>query len=115
MSDQKVIKLKPADGEIIEVPASAALMSHTIKDMLDIIGSDLDDVPEIPVQNVSTKTLKKVIEWCEKWKDTPQPGNDEIKDKLAETIDSWDETYLKMEIRDLYDLVSYLILFPAHR
>lgn len=102
----KTIKMRPADGEIIEIPLDAAVMSHTIKDMLEHLGQDSEIDTEIPVPNVTHKTLQRVAKWCEKWKNTPQPTSDEIKDKLADKIDTWDEDYLKMDLQDLYDLVS---------
>lgn len=68
--------------------------------------SDFDENTEVPLPNVSTLSLKKVILWMEKWKDTEQPTAEQIKDKLAETIDAWNEDFLKMELQELYDLVS---------
>lgn len=108
--------MRPADGEIIEVPLKSALLSGTIKDMLETIGHgvELDEGTEVPVQNVSAKTLKKIVEWANKWCDSPQPTSDEIKDKLADTIDSWDETFLKMDLKDLYDLVSLTAFIDNH-
>lgn len=81
---------------------------HQIKDLLDSLGFSFNETTEVPLPNVSTSSLKKVITWMEKWKDTEQPSSEEIKDKLAETIDSWNEDFLKMELHDLYDLVSWI-------
>lgn len=103
MSD-KIIKLKSSDGQIFEATLKSATMSHTIKDMLEAC---LDETTEIPLPNVTSATLKRVVEWTEHWKDSPQPTCEEIKDKLAEKIDMWDENFLrKMELTELYDLVS---------
>lgn len=101
-----IIKLKSREGEIVDTSRKAVLMAQTIKDMLENIGDDLEESTEIPVNNISTKTLKKVVEWVEHWKDEPQPSHEEIKEKLADTIDNWDEEYLVMDnLQDLYDLV----------
>lgn len=67
---------------------------------------DFNDNIEVPLANVSTATLKKILEWTDKWRFTTQPSADDIKDKLAESIDPWNEEYLKMELHELYDLVS---------
>lgn len=128
---EKMIKLKSSDGEVIETQMACALMSHTgknfvvlcvvisvflillfclhlsiVKDMLDAIGQEFDESTEVPIQNVSSQTLARVVQWMEHWKDEPQPSSKEIKDKLAENIDSWNEDFLKIELNELYDLVS---------
>lgn len=108
----KLIKLQSSDGDVIAVPQKCAKMSHTIKDMLDTIAySEFDQENEIPLPNVSTSSLKKIVEWMIQWQDQPQPSSEEIKDKLAETIDAWNEDFLKMDLNELYDLVSVTLLF----
>lgn len=78
-------------------------MCGTLKEML--ITLDSSDIDEIPLQNVDGVTLEKVVTWLEKHKDEPQPTSDEIKDKTADTIDEWDESFLEVELQQLYDLV----------
>lgn len=103
----KKIHLKSTENEIVETTMKCALMSNTIKDMLEAIGDDSDEkCLEVPIDTVSTATLKKCVEWMTKWQDQPQPTSEEIKDKLAERIDLWDEDFLKMDLIDLYNLVS---------
>lgn len=41
-----------------------------------------------------------------RWQDEPQPSSEEIKDKLADKIDAWDEDFLKMDLIDLYSLIT---------
>lgn len=103
--ENKYIKLKSSENEIIETSMQCALLSHTIKEMLENIGQDFDESTEVPLSMVDSKTLRKIIEWMEHWKDDPQPSAEEIKDKLADNINEWNEEYLKMELQDLYDLV----------
>lgn len=85
--------------------------------MLENIGHDFDGAnTEVPLDNVDTKTLRKVVQWMEHCKDEQQPTSEEIKEKLSETIPEWEEEYLQMELHDLYDLVrkkqkSYLIVY----
>jgi S-phase kinase-associated protein 1 len=70
------------------------------------LDSSFGEKTEVPMPNVSTNSLKKIIEYMEHYQDTPQPSAEEIKDKLAETISTWDEDFLRMPLQELYDLVS---------
>lgn len=109
MASSNRIHLKSMENDIIEISMEAALMSITIKDMFYAveIDSEAQDGLEIPIETVSTKTLKKAVEWMTKWQDTPQPSSKEIHDKVAKTIDDWDKEFLEMELLDLYELVSF--------
>lgn len=111
MSEERIVKLKPFEGEAIEVSLESALMSLTIKDMFHAldVDSDSEDEAEVPLPNIAAKTLVKIVEWCETKKNTRQPTSEEIKDKIEETIDPWDEDFVKMELTDLYLIVSISI------
>lgn len=100
----QLIKLVSNDGKSFEVSEKAALLSGTIKDMLEALG---EQCTEIPLETVKGTTLEKVVEWTMKWQNESQPTCDEIRNKQAETIDSWNEEFLgKIALPDLYDLVS---------
>lgn len=62
MSSGRKITLKSSDGEIFEVDEAVALESQTIKHMIE------DDCADsgIPLPNVNSKILSKVIEYCKK-------------------------------------------------
>ncbi|KAI8016529.1 SKP1-like protein 1B [Camellia lanceoleosa] len=62
MSSTRKIILKSSDGETFEVDEAVALESQTIKHM---IGDDCAD-NGIPLPNVTSKILLKVIEYCKK-------------------------------------------------
>jgi hypothetical protein len=64
------------------------------------------DNTEISLLEVAAVPLKKVVEYMEHYKDTPQPTSEEIKEKRAEIIPVWDKKFLAMPIGELYDLVS---------
>lgn len=101
-----MVKLISMENEAVETSLKCASMSLTIKEMCDnLVGES--EFTEIPVMTVPTKTLKKIVEWLEKWQDVAQPTLEEVKDKREDTIDSWDEEYLKMDLQDLYALVSH--------
>lgn len=62
MSSTKMITLKSSDGEEFVVDQAVALESQTIKHMIE------DDCADngIPLPNVTSKILSKVIEYCQK-------------------------------------------------
>lgn len=82
-------------------------MSHTINDMLETLGVDIENdiTSEVPINNITAKILGLVKTWVEFHQDDAQPSAEDIKDKQAETIDEWDQKYLKMPLVDLYELV----------
>lgn len=72
--------------------------------MLDTLGES--DLTEIPLMQVDSIALEKILKWTNHWKNSSQPTLDEIKNKQAETIDPWDEEFLKMPLNELYELVK---------
>ena len=106
MMPNKTIKLKSSEGVIVETSVKCAKMAMTIREMLENVGQEFDESTEVPIENVDAKTLRKIVDWMEHWKDTPQPTSEDIKEKLVDSIDEWDEEYLKIELPELYELVS---------
>jgi len=84
-------------------------MCGTLKEMLLTLESV--DIDEIPLHNVDSITLEKVIRWLEHHEDESQPTSEEIKDKTADTIDDWDESFLEVELNQLYDMVRNGLLY----
>lgn len=81
--------------------------------MMDTLGES--DITEIPLMQVDSIALEKILRWTQKWKDTPQPTLEEIKNKTADSIDSWDEDFLNnMSLNDLYELVKNTFNFTIN-
>ena len=61
-----MIKLKSSDGVVLEVEAEVAKLSLTIKEMLDDLGVDDNEVIPIPknAPEISGAILKKIIDWA---------------------------------------------------
>lgn len=55
------IKLQSSDGEVFDVDVEIAKCSVTIKTMLEDLGMDEDEEEVVPLPNVNSAILKKVI------------------------------------------------------
>ncbi|KAL2348637.1 hypothetical protein Fmac_002637 [Flemingia macrophylla] len=97
MSSAKKITLKSSDGEAFEVEEAVALESQTIKHMIE------DDCADsgIPLPNVTSKILAKVIEYCKKHVDAANP-DDKPSD---EDLKAWDADFVKVDQATLFDLI----------
>ncbi|RZS24236.1 hypothetical protein BHM03_00057286 [Ensete ventricosum] len=101
----KMITLKSSDGEVFEVDEAVAMESQTIKHMIE------DDCAEngIPLPNVTSKILAKVIEYCRKHVDASAAAASKSSDdssKLAdEELKSWDSEFVKVDQATLFDLI----------
>ncbi|XP_067138158.1 S-phase kinase-associated protein 1 [Centruroides vittatus] len=100
------IKLQSSDGEIFEVDVEIAKASVTIKTMLEDLGMDEDEEEVVPLPNVNSVILKKVIQWATYHKDDPlPPEDDENKEKRTDDISSWDADFLKVDQGTLFELI----------
>ncbi|KAG9442728.1 hypothetical protein H6P81_018582 [Aristolochia fimbriata] len=98
MSSKKVI-LKSSDGEVFEVDEAVAVESQTIKHMIEDNCADNG----IPLPNVTSKILSKVIEYCKKHVDMQKQIED---NKSADDeLKSWDADFVKVDQATLFDLI----------
>nr|XP_016472204.1 PREDICTED: SKP1-like protein 1B [Nicotiana tabacum] len=93
MSSKKLLVLKTRDGEEFELDKAVAVRSEAIKNMVE------DDCASnaIPLPNVDSKTMAKVVEY---WKKHSEEGvsGDELKD--------FDKNFVKvLNYSELYDLI----------
>ncbi|MQL41347.1 hypothetical protein EI012_25910 [Escherichia coli] len=97
MASTKKITLKSSDGEAFEVDEAVAIESQTIKHMIE------DDCADsgIPLPNVTSKILAKVIEYCKKHVEAANP-DDKISD---EDLKAWDADFVKVDQATLFDLI----------
>nr|ACU16825.1 unknown [Glycine max] len=97
MSSAKKITLKSSDGEAFEVEEAVALESQTIKHMIE------DDCADsgIPLPNVTSKILAKVIEYCKKHVEAANPEDKPSEDDLK----AWAAEFVKVDQATLFDLI----------
>ena len=98
------VKLRSSQGEVFEVEPEVACMSTLIKNMVDDSGTD----EEIPLPNVKTAILVKVIDYCKYHNGSPA---EEISKPLKSTdltacgVSEWDAEYVNIEQEVLFELI----------
>ncbi|XP_020146520.1 SKP1-like protein 1B isoform X1 [Aegilops tauschii subsp. strangulata] len=109
----KMITLKSSDGEEFQVEEAIAMESQTIRHMIE------DDCADngIPLPNVDSKILSKVIEYCKKHvQASPKPANSGAAVDAssststavaasAEDLKSFDAEFIKVDQNTLFDLI----------
>ncbi|KAK1370344.1 hypothetical protein POM88_036436 [Heracleum sosnowskyi] len=98
-ADSKMIMLKSSDNETFEVEEAVAVESQTIKHMIE------DDCANttIPLPNVSSKILAKVIEYCKKHVEAPK--TDEVNKTVDDELKTFDAEFVKVDQATLFDLI----------
>lgn len=100
-----MIKLQSSDGEVIETDIRIAKYSGTIEAMLECVGIDnyKEEEAAVPLPNVSSAILRKVLQWAEYHMDD--------ENRHIEDISSWNANFLKTEqsaLKELYDAADFL-------
>lgn len=100
------IRLQSCDNEIFAIDYEVAKCSTTIKTMVDDLGLDEGDEEVVPLPNVNSSILRKVIQWATYHKDDPAvPEEEENKEKRTDDISSWDSDFLKVDQGTLFELI----------
>mmetsp|Transcript_69622 Transcript_69622/g.96809 ORF Transcript_69622/g.96809 Transcript_69622/m.96809 type:complete len:162 (+) Transcript_69622:61-546(+) len=108
------VKLVSQEGEIIEVDEEVTMKSTLIKNMIEDSGTDED----IPLPNVKTAVLKKVLAYCEQYKtENPPEIEKPLKStNLAEVVPEFDAKYIEIEnLEEIFDIIlaaNYLDIKP---
>lgn len=101
-----IIKLQSSDGEIFETDVQIAKCSGTIKTMLEDCGMDDEEEAVVPLPNVNSAILRRVLQWANYHKDDPvSTDDDENKEKRTDDISSWDADFLKVDQGTLFELI----------
>lgn len=95
MSDE-LVTLMSSEGEAVQVAQEVAFKSETIKNMIEDTGTEAP----IPLPNVSSKILQKVIEYCKHHSEKKEgEGNKEEEDK------TFDAEFVKVDQATLFELI----------
>lgn len=70
VDESRTVHLVSQEGESFDVQIGIAKMSELVKTMIDEDQDD-DDAQEIPLPNVKSPILAKVIEFCQHYKTEP--------------------------------------------
>ena len=99
MSSDRKITLKSSEGETFEIDEAVALESQTIKHMIE------DDCADsgIPLPNVNSKILSKVIEYCKKHVESAK--SDDRVSNADEELKIWDAEFVNIDQATLFDLI----------
>ena len=100
----ELLKLMPLHGESFKVEPDVASMSTLIKNMMDAGAFG----EEIPLPNVQTALLSKVIDYCKYHKDNaPEKIQKPLKStNLVECgVSEWDSEYVNIEQGGLFELI----------
>ena len=96
MADDGPVTLMSSDGEQFEVPQEVAFKSETIKNMIEDTGTD----SAIPLPNVPSKILTKVIEYAKFHTEQDKKEGDK---KEEET--TFDTEFVKVDQATLFELI----------
>ncbi|XP_031494842.1 SKP1-like protein 1A [Nymphaea colorata] len=94
----KTVTLKSSDGEVFEVEEAVAKESQTISHMIEDGCADSG----IPLPNVTSKILAKVIEYCKKHVEAQKNTEDRTQE---EELKTWDAEFVKVDQATLFDLI----------
>ncbi|XP_010440828.1 PREDICTED: SKP1-like protein 1A [Camelina sativa] len=104
MSTTKKIVLKSSDGESFEADELVARESQTIAHMVE------DDCVDngVPLPNVTSKILAKVIEYCKKHVEvtaSKTDAADAVASSADEELKTWDAEFMKINQATLFELI----------
>lgn len=116
MAESKTVHLVSQEGESFDVSLDTACMSELVKTMVDEDQDD-DEAQEIPLPNVKTSILAKVIEFTQHHKSEPM---NEIEKPLksanmAEVVQEWYSNFVGVEQEVLFELIlaaNYMDIKP---
>lgn len=128
----KFVVLVSGEGERFTVERKIAqrslLLKNYLNDMHDSMEDDDDDDGDkdeddddeedeivMPVPNVRSSVLQKVIEWAEHHRDSNFPDEDDDDSRKSAPVDAWDREFLKVDQEMLYEIIlaaNYLNIKP---
>mmetsp|Transcript_19900 Transcript_19900/g.37733 ORF Transcript_19900/g.37733 Transcript_19900/m.37733 type:complete len:168 (-) Transcript_19900:206-709(-) len=111
------VKLVSKDGDSFKVPLGVAKMSELVKSMMDEDAEDDSKDIEIPLPNVKSQVLQKVIEFCEHhledaMTEIEKPLKSQV---MADVVQKWYADFVDLEQVLLFELIlaaNYMDIKP---
>lgn len=108
------IKLISADGVSYPVERKVLEQSVLLKNMLEDIG---DEITEVPIPNIQSNVLRKVLDYCEYHKNDPQvtSSDESVSRSKNSEISAWDQKFLQVDQEMLFEIImtaNYLDIRP---
>jgi len=110
----KKILLQCSDDQVIEVDPAIIEMSGTLRNMMDDLNEG-GDSSSIPVPNVTSKIMQKVIEYCTHHHAHPAPALTDDRARLDEPIDAWDQEFCKVDLNTIFELILAANYLDIHQ
>lgn len=85
------VKIITSDNQMFEIPKEHAILSSTIRNMLE----DLEDDSVVPVPNVDAKTFSKVAQFC-KFR---------CEEHTEKETNEFEKEFLDMETSDVFNVI----------
>lgn len=100
----EMVLLKSSQNELFPVEKDVAMMSTLLKNMIDDTGCE----EEIPLPNVKSGILQKVIDYCKQHRDQqPEEIQKPLKSNLLVEcgVSEWDNEFVSIEQEVLFELI----------
>jgi len=103
------VTLTSQDQQSIEVDVEVIKQSKIVSQLMEDLGEDSSTQMEpLPIPNVNSAILKKVIEWCNKHKED-QPDDEDVGDRARSggdnSLPKWDTEFLKVDQGTLFEII----------
>lgn len=104
---EKKVCLVSTEGDSFEVTLGVARMSELVKTMIDDDQDDQDDNQEIPLPNVKSTVLSKVIEFCGHHFNNPMADIEKpLKSPdMHDIVSDWDANFVDIEQELLFEMI----------
>jgi S-phase kinase-associated protein 1 len=115
--EEATVNLISKDGVSFLVPSAVARMSELVESMLNDDDDDDERAIEIPLSNVKSQVLHKVIEFCEHHLEQPmteieKPLKSQV---MADVVQKWYADFVELEQVLLFELIlaaNYMDIKP---
>ncbi|KAG5188167.1 Skp1 family, dimerization domain-containing protein [Tribonema minus] len=115
--DTRTVNLVSQEGDSFDVSIKVAKMSELVKTMIDDDADEDAEAQEIPLPNVKSSVLTKIIEFCRHYIEDPM---NEIEKPLKsanmqEVVQDWFANFVQVEQELLFELIlaaNYMDIKP---